>query len=105
MSNFILILVTAPNIKLARRLTKGALEQKLAACANIIPAIESHYWWKEKLENEKEVLILFKTIKENITDLEQTICNLHTYDTPEFVAVPIAYGNQKYLNWISENTN
>ena len=105
MSNFILILVTAPNIKLARRLAKGALEQKLAACANIIPAIESHYWWKEKLENEKEVLILFKTIKENITELEQTISNLHTYDTPEFVAVPIAYGNQKYLNWISENTN
>ena len=63
MSNFILILVTAPNIKLARRLAKGALEQKLAACANIIPAIESHYWWKEKLENEKEVLIMFKTIK------------------------------------------
>ena len=105
MSNFNLILVTAPNIKLARRLAKGALEQKLAACANIIPAIESHYWWKEKLENEKEVLILFKTIKENITELEQTIYNLHTYDTPEFVAVPIAYGNQKYLNWISDNTN
>ena len=42
---------------------------------------------------------------ENITELEQTICNLHTYDTPEFVAVPIAYGNQKYLNWISDNTN
>ena len=105
MSNFILILVTAPNIKLARRLAKGALEQKLAACASIIPAIESHYWWKGKLENEKEVLILFKTIKENITELEQTICNLHTYDTPEFVAVPIAYGNQKYLNWISDNTN
>ena len=105
MSNFNLILVTAPNIKLARRLAKGALEQKLAACANIIPAIESHYWWKEKLENEKEVLILFKTTKENITELEQTICNLHTYDTPEFVAVPIAYGNQKYLNWISDNTN
>ena len=54
---------------------------------------------------EKEVLILFKTIKENISELEQTICNLHTYDTPEFVAVPIAYGNQKYLNWISDNTN
>ena len=105
MSNFNLILVTAPNIKLARKLAKGALEQKLAACANIIPAIESQYWWKEKLENEKEVLILFKTIKENITELEQTICNLHTYDTPEFVAVPIAYGNQKYLNWISDNTN
>ena len=105
MSNFILILVTAPNIILARRLAKGALEQKLAACANIIPAIESHYWWKEKLENEKEVLILFKTIKENITELEETICNLHTYDTPEFDAVPIAYGNQKYLNWISDNTN
>ena len=105
MNEFILILVTAPNIKLARSLVNAALKPKLAACANIIPSIESHYWWKEKLENEKEVLILFKTIKENITELEQTICNLHTYDTPEFVAVPIAYGNQKYLNWISDNTN
>tara|TARA_B100000579_G_scaffold390334_1_gene364742 strand:+ start:146 stop:463 length:318 start_codon:yes stop_codon:yes gene_type:complete len=105
MNEFILILVTAPNIKLARSLVNAALKPKLAACANIIPSIESHYWWKEKLENEREVLILFKTIEENIPELEQTICNLHPYDTPEFIAIPIASGSQKYLNWISENIN
>ena len=104
MSKFILIMVTAPDINLARSLAKAALEPKIAACANIIPSIESHYWWKEKLENEREVLILFKTIEENIPELEQTICNLHTYDNPEFIAVPITSGNQKYLNWLSENT-
>ena len=105
MNKFILILVTAPDIKLARSLVNEALKPKLAACANIIPSIESHYWWKEKLENEREVLILFKTIEENVPELKQTIFNLHPYDNPEFIAIPIASGSQKYLNWISENTN
>ena len=60
MNKFNIILVTAPDIKLARNLAKAALETKLAACANIIPSVESHYWWNEKIENESEVLIFFK---------------------------------------------
>ena len=55
-----MILVTAPDIELARRLAKAALEAKLVACANIVPAIESHYWWEGKLESSDEVLIVFK---------------------------------------------
>ena len=59
--DFAVVLVTAPDMDLARRLAKGALEAKLAACANIVPAVESHYWWKGKLESSDEVLLIFKT--------------------------------------------
>ena len=103
MNKFNIILVTAPDIKLARNLAKAALETKLAACANIIPHVESHYWWDEKIENESEVLIFFKTSEKNIPELERTICDLHIYDTPEFITLPITSGNHRYLNWLSEN--
>ena len=98
-----LIMVTVPDIDLARSLVKAALEPKLAACANIIPAVESNYWWEGKIENGNELLILFKTIEEKIPELEKTIQSIHSYDTPEFITVPIASGSRKYLDWLSEN--
>ena len=73
MSRFVLIMVTVPDIDLARSLVKAALEPKLAACANIIPAVESHYWWEGKIENGNELLILFKTIEEKIPELENRV--------------------------------
>ena len=71
--NFAVILVTAPDIDLARRLAKAALEAKLVACANIIPAVESHYWWEGKLESSDESLIVFKTRQELISELERSV--------------------------------
>ena len=70
MNKLNIILVTAPDIKLARNLAKAALETKLAACANIIPHVESHYWWDEKIENESEVLIFLKHQKKIFRNLK-----------------------------------
>jgi len=102
--NFAVILVTASEIDLARRLAKAALEGKLVACANIVPTIESHYWWEGKLEISEEVLIIFKTRQEHISELERVVRKIHTYDTPEFVALPLTAGSRKYLAWLADNT-
>ena len=68
--DFAVVMVTAPDMDLARRLAKAGLEAKLAACANIVPAIESHYWWEGKLERSKEALVIFKTRQEKIENLK-----------------------------------
>ena len=95
------ILVTAPNLSVARKLAGAALKAKLVACANIIPHLESHYWWQGKIENGKEVLLLFKTTSARIAALEKLILSLHPYDTPEFIVVPIIGGNRRYLSWLT----
>ena len=102
--NFAVILVTTPDIDLARRMAKAALEAKLVACANIVPAVESHYWWDGKLESSDEAIIVFKTRQEHVPKLEQFNRDLHPYDTPEFVALPLTAGSRKYLAWLADST-
>jgi len=101
---FAVVLVTAPDVALARRLAKATVKAKLAACANIVPAIESHYWWAGKLECSDEVLLIFKTRQELLPHLEQTVREIHPYDTPEVVTLPVTAGSRKYLAWIADNT-
>ena len=102
--DFAVVMVTAPDMALARRLAKAGLEAKLAACANIVPAIESHYWWEGKLESSNEALVIFKTRQEVLPKLERIVRDVHSYDTPEFVALPLTAGSRKYLAWIEDNT-
>ena len=99
--NFSLILVTAPDLKTARSLAHAALSAKLVACANLIPKLESHYWWQGKLERSNEVLILFKTAKSKLSALEKLILAKHPYDTPEFIVLPLGSGTPRYLDWIA----
>lgn len=96
-----LVLVTAPDLKTARALAQAALTAKLVACANLVPKIESHYWWQGKLEASAEVLILFKTTRAKLAALEKLVVAKHPYDTPEFVALPLAEGNARYLAWLA----
>ena len=102
--NFAIVMVTAPDRALARRLAKAALEAKLAACANIVPAVESHYWWEGKLEQSDELLLILKTRQALLPKLERTVREIHPYDTPEFVALPLTAGSRKYLAWLEDNT-
>lgn len=98
---FRLVLVTAPDLKTARMLAKAALSAKLVACVNLVPKIESHYWWQGKLESSSEVLIVFKTTRAKLAELEPLIIARHPYDTPEFITLPLAEGNAKYLAWLA----
>ena len=102
-SNTALVLVTAPNHKTARALAKTALGARLVACANLIPKIESHYWWQSKIESSAEVLIIFKTTKANLKALEKLTVANHPYDTPEFLVLPILAGSKRYLDWVSKS--
>jgi periplasmic divalent cation tolerance protein len=95
--------VTAPDLKTGRILAKAILSVRLAACVNLLPKIESHYWWEGKVERGAEVLMLIKTRKDRLKKLEKEIVARHPYDTPEFLVVPIADGNQRYLDWLSRS--
>lgn len=98
---FSIVLVTAPDLKTARSLAQAALEARLIACANLVPKIESHYWWQGKIESGGEVLLLLKTRKSKLAALEKLILARHPYETPEFLVVPLAQGSAGYLRWLA----
>lgn len=98
------VMVTTPNIAVARKLAMLAVSARLAACANLIPKIESHYWWEGQLQSSSEVLILFKATNQNLAELERCVLKHHPYVTPEFVVLGLDHGNEKYLAWIAENS-
>jgi periplasmic divalent cation tolerance protein len=98
--SFKIVLVTAPRLPVARKLATLALKAQLVACANLIPRLESHYWWRGKLERSAEVLVLFKTTQKHLKALETLIVAAHPYDTPEFLVLPISGGNRRYLDWL-----
>jgi periplasmic divalent cation tolerance protein len=102
-SNFRIALVTAPDLKTARRLARAALKAHLIACANLIPKIESHYRWQGKIERGSEVLMVLKTTRADLGKLEKVILSEHPYDTPEFLVVALESGNRRYLDWISSS--
>ena len=97
--NYFIVLVTAPDLKTARQLARTALKAKLVACANLVPRIESHYWWQGKIERGDEVLMFFKTTRRNLPELEKLVLALHPYDTAEFVVLPVNRASQRYLDW------
>lgn len=99
--NYLVALVTAPDLKVARRLARAALEPRLAACVNILPKIESHYWWQGKLAQSSELLLIFKTTRARAPRLRDAILKAHPYDTAEFILLPIHSGSKRYLDWIS----
>jgi periplasmic divalent cation tolerance protein len=103
-TKFAVVLITAPNLKIARALARAALQARLIACANLIPKIESHYWWQGKIESDAEVLLVFKTQKSKLIALEKLVIAQHSYDTPEFIVLPLRAGNKKYLAWLVKNT-
>src|ERR1017187_5249123 len=102
-AKFAVALVTAPDLKTARALATTALQARLIACANLIPKIESHYWWQGKIESGAEVLLVLKTTKSKLAALEKLVLARHPYATPEFIVLPLSAGNQRYLEWLKSN--
>jgi len=98
--NIRIVLVTTPDLPSARRIAKAALQARLAACANIVPRLESHYWWQGRLERSGEVLMILKTTRARLLALEAMIIRNHPYDTPEVISFPLETGNARYLEWL-----
>jgi periplasmic divalent cation tolerance protein len=98
---FCLVLVTVPSRETARQLARKTLRARLAACVNLVPAVESHYWWQGRLEHAREILLLIKTTRANLAQLERLILDQHPYHTPEFLALPLESGSARYLEWLT----
>ena len=93
-------LVTTPEAKTARRIARSLVDQHLAACVNIVPGLESHYWWEGKVAKSRELLLLIKTSGRKLAQVEAAVLKLHPYDTPEFMVIPFSQGNERYLKWL-----
>jgi periplasmic divalent cation tolerance protein len=99
----IVVLVTCASAVEARRIARAVVEGHLAACVNILPgAVTSIYRWKGKVESARERLLLIKTSRRHLSQLETAVKRLHSYDVAEFVALPIAAGSRAYLDWLEE---
>jgi periplasmic divalent cation tolerance protein len=101
-TQFRLVLVTCPTPSEARKISRALLQKHIAACVNIHSApIESIYRWKGKIETAREHLLLIKTTTRRLKSLEREVLRLHSYETPEFLVLPISSGSQAYLHWLS----
>jgi periplasmic divalent cation tolerance protein len=98
------VLVTCATLEEARKIARHVVEKRLTACVNIVThAVESFYAWEGKLENSSEYLLIMKTTEERLEELQKQTISLHSYDTPEFIVLPVVAGSEEYLKWVGEN--
>lgn len=100
----ILVYMTAPNLETARRIGRTLVERRLAACANILPAVESMYWWDGAVQSEGETVILAKTRADLYESLQACVVGMHPYEVPCVVALNIDRGHEPFLRWVDAQT-
>jgi periplasmic divalent cation tolerance protein len=100
--SYLIVLMTAPNKEEAVKIVRALLEEKLIACANIIDAVSSFFWWQGKIEQEEEVLAIMKSHEDLFEKLSERVTELHSYDVPEVLALPIVAGSSSYLDWLKD---
>ena len=98
------VFVTASGPEEADRIARTVVEERLAACASVVPSIASIYWWRGKVERAGEALLVLKTRADLVEALQTRVRALHSYTVPEVIAVPIVGGNPAYLDWIDDST-
>ena len=99
----LLAISTFPDADTANRVAQTLVEEKFAACANLIPAVHSICRWKEKIETAGEVMVYFKTIQDRQAAFEEKLRSLHPYEVPEIIFVKIDGGSPDYLRWVIDN--
>ena len=97
-----LMLCTCPDRETGQRLAESLVEERLAACVNLVPGLTSVYRWEGRVQQDSEVLLLIKTVEARVEPLSERLRQLHPYEVPEIIALPIASGLTDYLNWVSE---
>jgi periplasmic divalent cation tolerance protein len=103
MPDFVVVFCTCRDQQEALHLANAVVEQRLAACVNVLPSMQSVYRWKGEVQIETEQLLLIKTTEDRFDALREAIVKLHSYETPELLAIPVAGGSDKYLAWIRES--
>ena len=102
--DYLIVLVTTPNVEDGRKIAKKLIDEKLAACVNIFPGVTSIYTWKTEICEDSEVLLIIKTRAELFEALSAIVSEIHPYEVPEVIAVKVTAGSQSYLKWIDEVT-
>jgi periplasmic divalent cation tolerance protein len=101
MTDALIVFSTCADEAEAARIANALVEGRLAACVNVFPAVQSIYRWQGAIEQAREILLAIKTTRERFEAVRETISALHSYDTPEIVAVPVVVGSEKYLTWLT----
>jgi len=99
----LLALSTFPDAEIARRISNQLVSERFAACANILPSIESIYRWKGKIESANETLVFFKVSDDRQSAFQDKLRSVHPYDVPEIIFLPVASGLPQYVQWVKEN--
>ena len=100
----LVVYCTFPNLPQARQIGTALVEKQLAACVNLVPAVESIFRWEGQVSTEAEVLAIFKTTSARLSELERELQGLYPYDVPEVLAMPVAGGSEAYLRWVRSET-
>ncbi len=98
----IVLFITTSGSEEAHRIADALLKQRKVACVNIVPRVSSLFWWQAKRESAEESLLIVKTKASLLDEIVESVKELHSYDTPEIIALPIIGGNQDYLEWIGK---
>jgi periplasmic divalent cation tolerance protein len=102
-SDYCVTIITCPSPKEAAKVKSLLLDNHLVACVNIIKGVSSFFWWQGKVDSASEVMLLAKTTRAKFKEVVRRVTEVHPYDVPEIIAVPIIGGNKPYLDWIDDN--
>jgi periplasmic divalent cation tolerance protein len=100
----LVVLVTAPTPDRAAEIARALVEERLAACGNVVPGIRSIYRWEGKVQEDAEALLVLKTTRARFDALRDRVLALHPYEVPEVIALPVEAGSARYLAWIADET-
>lgn len=103
-NKYITVLMTSPDREEAKKIARRLLEERRAACVSIWPKGDSYFWWEGKINEEEEFLVIAKTREKSLPGLIDTVKEIHSYDIPEIIALPIVGGNRDYLDWLGGET-
>ncbi len=98
-------LVTVPSLEEAHRIARALVEERLAACVNILPGLRSVYWWEGAVEEAQEILLLVKTVPEQFNAVRDRVLSLHSYQVPEVVALPVHGAAAAYERWVRQSVS
>jgi periplasmic divalent cation tolerance protein len=98
--NVLVLFVTAPSMSVAKTLARSLVTQKLVACVNIVPGVQSVYTWEGRVQEDEEVLMIVKTVREQFEQVKRAVISEHPYDVPEVIGLEVKEGSEPYLDWV-----
>lgn len=101
---YLVVLITCPDMQESKKIADSLLNDRLAACVNIVNDVKSLFWWSGKIHTSDEVLLLVKTKKRALRKLVKKVKQIHQYENPEIIALPVVGGSKEYTKWIEEET-